>query len=212
MGKLKITSKNLHLFNQNLRYEDPITIIKFVLQFAQTPVLTTSFGAHAAAIIHATNRVKKDLPVLWCDTGYNTEATYKHAQSLTERFNLNVEIFAPRFTTAYLNESLGVPEIGNPRHKKFTEIVKLEPFARAMEKYRPDIWFTTIRKNQTAYRNTLDILSFTNEGVLRVSPFYHFTDEDILKYLLDHDLPVEYDYFDPVKAMSHRECGIQFTN
>ena len=212
MVKLKITPKNLYLFNQNLRYEDPHTIIKFVLQFAQSPVLTTSFGTHAAAIIHATNRVKKDVPVLWCDTGYNTEATYKHAQNLTERFNLNVEIFTPKFTTAYINASLGVPEIGNPEHKKFAEIVKLEPFERAMEKHQPDIWFTTIRKNQTAYRNTLDILSFTKDGVLRVSPFYHFTDEAIKEYLSQHNLPMEYDYFDPVKAMNHRECGIQFTN
>lgn len=212
MAILKITSQNLHLFNQNLRFEDPHTIIKFVLQFAESPVLTTSFGAHAAAIIHATNRVKKDLPVLWCDTGYNTEATYKHAKNLTTLFNLHVEVFTPRFTTAYLNVNLGLPEINNPKHAAFAEIVKLEPFNRAMEKHQPDVWFTTIRKNQTAYRDTLDILSFTGDGVLRVSPFYHFTDEDIQKYLSDHNLPVEYDYFDPVKALSHRECGIQFTN
>jgi phosphoadenosine phosphosulfate reductase len=151
------------------------------------------------------------LPVLWCDTGYNTEATYKHAQNLTERFHLNVEIFTPKFTTAYLNASLGIPEIGNPKHQEFAKIVKLEPFARAMAKHQPDVWFTTIRKNQTEYRNTLDILSFTKDGVLRVSPFYHFSDEEIQKYLSDHNLPVAYDYFDPVKAMSHRECGIHLT-
>lgn len=212
MVKFKITTDNLHLFNQNLRYEDPQTIIKFVLQFAQAPILTTSFGAHAAAIIHATNQVEKDLPVLWCDTGYNTEATYKHAQSLIDRFNLKIDIFVPKYTTAYLDASMGTPEVGSQRHEEFAEIVKLEPFGRAMDKHQPDVWFTTIRKNQTAYRNTLDILSFTNDGVLRVSPFYHFSDTDIKAYLSNHDLPVEYDYFDPVKAMSHRECGIQFTN
>ena len=209
MDVSKITSENLHLCNQNLRYEDPHTIIEFVLQFAQSPLLTTSFGAHAAAIIHAVNRVQKDVPIVWCDTGYNTEATYKHAEKLKARFNLHIEVFVPKYTTAYLNARFGVPEIGNPEHKKFAEIVKLEPFARAMKKYQPDVWFTTIRKNQTAYRNTLDVLSFTEDGILRVSPFYHYSDDQIKTYLATHNLPVEYDYYDPVKAMSHRECGIQ---
>lgn len=208
----EITPQNIDLFNQNLRYEDPHTIISFVLELSKTPIVTTSFGTNAAAILYATTRVEPAIPVIWCDTGYNTAATYEHAQKLTDRLQLNLDVFVPKRTTAYLNASLGQPSLDNPKHEALSEIVKLEPFARAMKKYQPDVWFTTIRKNQTAYRDTLDILSITKDGVLRVSPFYHFSDAAMDRYLKDHNLPVELDYYDPIKAMSNRECGIQLAN
>jgi len=208
----EITAQNIDLFNQNLRYEDPHTIIAFVLELSKSPIVTTSFGANAAAILYATTQINPDIPVIWCDTGYNTKATYDHAKNLTDWLALNLDIFTPNRTTAFLKASFGEPTFDNPKHKTLSEIVKLEPFARAMKKYQPDVWFTTVRKNQTAYRNTLDILSITKDGVLRVSPFYHFSDADMEAYLKEHDLPVEPDYYDPIKAMDNRECGIQLAN
>jgi phosphoadenosine phosphosulfate reductase len=204
-----ITIKNIALFNENLRFEKPKAIISFILQFAKNPLVTTSFGAHSAAILFATTQLKKDIQIIWCDTGYNTDATCLHAQRLIEAFQLNIEIFRPRQHALYLNSLFEVPDVNNPNHAQFAEIVKLEPFTRAMQKHKPDVWFTTVRKDQTSFRNTLDILSLTEDGVLRVSPFYHFNDEQIKGYLKKNNLPVEYDYFDPVKADENRECGIQ---
>ena len=209
---MKVTSKNIHLFNQNLRYEDPQEIINFVLEFAERPVLTTSFGPYSASILHAVTNVQKDVKVIWCDTGYNTSDTYSHANQLIEQLELNIEIYTPKFTTAYIDNTLGRPDLRNPKHSVFSEKVKLEPFRRALRQHRPDVWFTNIRNGQTKYRNGLDILSFTEDGILKVSPFYYFDDDRIKKYLKRYDLPVEYNYFDPVKALDQRECGIHLQN
>ncbi|MCW5520030.1 phosphoadenosine phosphosulfate reductase family protein [Aureitalea sp. L0-47] len=209
---MKISPRNIHLFNHNLRYEDPPEIISFVLEFAQRPLVTTSFGPYSASLLHAVTAVQKDVEIVWCDTGYNTDDTYSHANKLIERLELNIEIYSPRYTTAYLDNTLGRPDVHDPRHALFSERVKLEPFRRALEQHRPDVWFTNVRKGQTDYRNGLDILSFSNDGVLKVSPFYHFDDERIKKYLEQYDLPAEYNYFDPVKALEKRECGIHLQN
>lgn len=206
----KITAQNIALFNENLRYEEPKTTINFALRWADRPLVTTSFGAHSAAILHATTSKKSDIQVIWCDTGYNTEATLAHAESLTRIFNLNLEIFRPNPSLQNIDASNYLSGAHDSNHQQFAEKVKLEPFARAMQKYKPDVWFTTIRKGQTTYRDTLDILSLTEDGILRVSPFYHFSDEQIKDYLKKYNLPTEYDYFDPVKAEKNRECGIQF--
>ena len=107
-----------------------------------------------------------------------------------------------------MESTLGRPDLGSPNHSEFSEHVKLEPFKRAFEKFNPDLWFTNLRKNQTAHRDHLDILSISANGVLKVSPFYHFSNKEMLEYLDSRDLPVEFDYFDPVKAHQHRECGI----
>ncbi len=204
----QITSENIALFNRNLRYESPKEIISFALEISENPIVTTSFGTYSAAILHACTQLYKAIPVVWCDTGYNTVATYQHVQELSERLQLNLDIFVPKLTTAFLDSSIGRPELNNPNHALFSEKVKLEPFQRAFQKYKPDVWFSNIRKGQTKHRDDLDILSFSRDGILKVSPFYYYSDEAVLQYIKKHDLPVEFDYFDPVKALSTRECGI----
>lgn len=203
-----ITPKNIHLFNENVRFEEPHEIIAFALEHAQRPILTTSFGPYSASILYAVTQAKRDIQVIWCDTGYNTSATYLHAKSLIESLQLSIEIFTPKFTTAFLNAHIGEPTIENPAHAEFSEIVKLDPFDRALEKYQPDLWFTNIRKHQTLYRENLDVFSFSSEGILKVSPFYHFSDMQLKAYMNSQKLPMEFDYYDPVKALDNRECGI----
>lgn len=209
---LKITLKNIDLFNQALRYESPIEIISFALDQSERPIVSTSFGTYSATILHAATQVKKDIQVIWCDTGYNTEATYKHAQELMSRLDLTVDIFTPGYTKGFLDVTLGLPETNDPNHVWFSQQVKLEPFERALKKYKPDIWLTNLRKGQNSYRDQLDVLSFTEEGILKVCPFYHWNNDQILQYLNGYRLPILNDYFDPVKADSTRECGIHLGN
>ncbi|MEZ4858566.1 MAG: phosphoadenosine phosphosulfate reductase family protein [Flavobacteriaceae bacterium] len=204
----QITPQNISLFNENVRFEDPLEIISFALEQAKRPLITTSFGPYSAALLSACKKVKKDLQVIWCDTGYNTVATYKHANYLIEKLQLNIEIFSPQYTTAYINTRMGLPEIDHPNHPIFSEKVKLEPFNRAFKKYQPDVWFTNVRKGQTELRNGLDVFSFSKEGILKVSPFYHYDDSALEKYIIANHLPLEFDYYDPVKALENRECGI----
>ena len=62
----------------------------------------------------------------------------------------------PKQTAAHRDVFLGLPSIDDPRHKEFTEQVKLEPFKRAMKIHKPDVWFTNLRKGQTAFRDYID--------------------------------------------------------
>lgn len=204
----KITPQNVHLFNENVRFEDPLEIVRFVLDYSEQPIVTTSFGSYSAAILHVVTRALPEIPVIWCDTGYNTKATYRHAKRLIDRLHLNVDIFTPKYTTAYMEVFLGKPSLDNPDHGRISDLVKLNPFDEALEKYQPDVWFTNLRKHQTEHRDHLDVFSFSTEGILKVSPFYHFDDKALKEYMDAHKLPMEFDYYDPVKALENRECGI----
>lgn len=205
-----IDQNNLHLFNVNLRYEDPLSTVQFLLSRSKRPMISTSFGPRSAALLHLVTRAKPDIPVVWCDTGFNTSSTYEHADRLTALLNLNLEVFSPLRTTAFLKNSLGEPGLNNPNHSELSRLAKLEPFQRALGKYQPDCWFTNLRVGQTNQRNAIDILSYHSDGTLKASPFYHCSDAQLDDYLNRHQLPSEHDYFDPIKALSKRECGIHF--
>ena len=47
-----------------------------------------------------------------------------------------------------------------------------------------------------------------NFGALKVSPLFYFSDVELDAYLTRHQLPNEWDYFDPAKADEKRECGL----
>ncbi len=203
-----MNQSELEILNREFKNKGPVEIVKWAIKNTQRPIVTTNFGPFSASILHAIQQIKNDIQVIWCDTGYNTATTYRFAHKLIESLQLNIEIFVPKNTTAYRDVFLGIPDINDPLHQLFTEEVKLEPFRRAMKKYKPDVWFTNLRKGQTSFRNSLDILSINKEGILKVSPFYHWSDTEIKIYLQENNLPNEFKYFDPTKVLNNRECGI----
>lgn len=203
-----MSNLNIEQLNKDLKEKSPAEIIAWAIEFAQQPLVTTNFRPYEVAILHACTQVKGDLKVIWCDTGYNTPNTYKHANELIENLGLNVHLYVPKQTSAHRDATMGIPQIEDPLHKVFTEQVKLEPFGRAMKEHKPDLWFTNLRKGQTAFRDSIDIVSQSKDGTLKVSPFYHWTDEELDLYLKENDLPNEFKYFDPTKVLENRECGL----
>lgn len=199
---------NLEQINKDLRAKTPLEIISWTISVSENPVVTTNFRPYEAAILQAVAKVKPDIKVIWCDTGYNTPQTYKHAESVIEQLDLNVQLYVPKQTTAHRDIVLGIPHVDDPNHKIFTEQVKLEPFKRAMAEHQPDAWFTNLRKGQTAFRDSIDIVSQGTDGIIKVSPFYYWTDEELDKYLIENNLPNEFKYFDPTKQLENRECGL----
>lgn len=194
--------------NKELNQKSPTEIIQWALSLNKKSVVTTNFRPYEGAILHAVSRVKNDIDVIWCDTGYNTSYTYKHADELIRTLNLNVHMYVPHQTEAYRKALMGIPEVDSEEHKVFTDQVKLEPFRRAMAVHQPEVWFTNLRKNQTAFRNSIDVVSLSADGVIKVSPFYNYSDEELDAYLEAHNIPNETRYYDPTKVLENRECGL----
>ncbi len=199
----------LKKLNSQLKGAAPSDIIQWILSSSENPVLTTNFRPYEAVILHACTQVDASIKVIWCDTGYNTLPTYKHANYLIEQLNLNIKLYTPHETAAYRDAFFsGIPDVDSPDHVEFTRQVKLEPFQRAMAEQQPDVWFTNLRHGQTNFRDSIDVLSYSRDGVLKVSPFYHWSDEKLDGYLREHKLPNEFKYFDPTKVLDNRECGL----
>jgi len=199
---------DINEINKELNQKSPTEIIQWALSLNQKTVVTTNFRPYEGAILHAVSKVKGDIDVIWCDTGYNTSYTYKHADELIRILNLNIHMYVPQQTEAYRNAMIGIPDVDSELHKEFTKQVKLEPFKRAMKEHQPEVWFTNLRKNQTAFRNSIDVVSLSADGIIKVSPFYNYSDEELDAYLEAHNIPNESRYYDPTKVLENRECGL----
>jgi phosphoadenosine phosphosulfate reductase len=161
--------------------------------------------------LHLCTQVQPDIPVLWVDHGYNRPATYQHAEDLKKRLKLNIKAYLPKLTVAHRDAVYGpIPTTDDEEGlKQFSTTMKLEPFQRGMKELAPTVWLTALRKVQNPNRAGLDIVSEDkNFGTLKVSPVFYWTDADMENYLKQHNLPNEWDYFDPAKADEKRECGL----
>lgn len=183
--------------------------MQWALGLDKRSLVTTSFGPFSAVMLHLATQVKPDIPVAWVDSGYNTPETYLYADKLIEDLNLNIHIFTPQRTRAYRDALMGdIPKVDTELHKEFTYQVKLEPFERLIEILQPEVWLTAIRKEETDYRKSLDIVSDGPEGIIKVAPFLNWTEVDMEGYLYEHDLPQNENYYDPTKGIDDRECGL----
>lgn len=208
--RLLETDMNLSTMNQMLEGESPEQIIRSILALGKGTLLTTTFGDQSAVLLHMATQICPELQVLWIDTGYNTSATYRFSDLLIRRLDLNMQIYIPQMTSARRNVLMGgVPDIDDSLHAEFSRQVKIEPFQLATRHLRPEFWITGIRRDQTEFRRSLDTLSRTNEGYVKVAPLLDWNNDQMNDYLAKYDLPNETDYFDPTKAYESRECGLQ---
>ncbi|HEX8297433.1 MAG TPA: phosphoadenosine phosphosulfate reductase family protein, partial [Chthoniobacteraceae bacterium] len=82
-------------------------------------------------------------------------------------------------------------------------------FRRGMTELAPTVWITALRAVQNQNRAGMEVVSRdANFGPIKVSPLLALTDADLESYLAEHQLPNEWDYFDPAKADEKRECGL----
>lgn len=209
MNRLATDERSLVQYNLELKGASATQVVRWVLERAERPIVTTSFGAHAAVLLNLVTQVRPGTPIVWVDHGFNTNATYRFARSLIDTLDLNMQIFAPLHSPSWITASLGgVPDVDDKEHAEFTRRVKLEPFERALEMLAPDAWLTGIRADETQLRSTLETLSLDGRGILKAAPILSWRAQDMDAYLLANGLPSEANYFDPTKGIEGRECGL----
>jgi phosphoadenosine phosphosulfate reductase len=210
-----MTAEQISKANAELRSKSPLDIVKWAIAQANgRAIVSTNFRPFEAVVLHLCVQAQADIPVLWVDHGYNRPATYKHAEALKKQLKLNLKPYLPKMTPAHRDAIYGdIPSTDDEKGlKEFSALMKLEPFQRGMKELAPTVWITALRKVQNPNRAELDIVSADkNFGALKVSPVFYWTDAEMEKYLQQHQLPNEWDYFDPAKADEKRECGLHAT-
>lgn len=207
-----MTAEEIEKANSHLKDKSPLEITRWAIERGQGgAIVSTNFRPYEAVILHLCTQVQAGIPVLWADHGYNRPATYKHMEALERQLGLNIKGFVPRMTAAHrdaLHGDIPTPE-DEAALKEFSAVFKLEPFQRGMREMAPTIWITALRKVQNPNREGMDIVTAdANFGAVKVNPVFYLSDDHMEAYLKEHDLPNEWDYFDPAKADDKRECGL----
>lgn len=167
------------------------TVIAWAAEtFGKSLVMSSSFGAHSAVMLHLVHRVVPELPILFIDTGYLFPETYRFAQELTERFRLNLQVYGPDMTPARQEALFGrLWEQGEEGVEEYLRRNKVEPLQRALREHQATSWLAGLRADQTEHRAGLRRID--RQGTrIKVHPILDWTIEDVEDYLDRHDLPL----------------------
>jgi phosphoadenosine phosphosulfate reductase len=206
--KAAMAPLDLFTANRELAGYSAEEIVRWALSLGRRPFMSTSFGPNAALMLHLVSSIDASVPVVWVDTGYNLRDTYVVAEKLMQLLPLNLHVYTPRMSAERWNVLYGgIPQLDEA--ELFTRTIKIEPFNRAIGELAPELWLTGIRRDETEFRKTLDIVSWDERrSILRVAPIFDWSDQQVQAYMDAHSLPSCKHYFDPTKVLDNRECGI----
>ena len=158
-------------------------------QFGVGLVLSSSFGAQAAVMLHLATQVQPDIPVIFVDTGYLFPETYEFAERLTKRLQVNLNVYCSKRSPAWQESIDGKRwEQGVEGIEAYNAENKVEPMNRALDELQATAWLAGLRRQQSASRKKLPVLALA-KGRVKVHPIIDWTDKNVHDYLKANDLP-----------------------
>jgi phosphoadenosine phosphosulfate reductase len=158
-------------------------------RFRPDIMLSTSFGAQSAVMLHMVTQQWPEIPVVMVDTRYLFPETYRFADELTERLKLNLKVYRADVSAAWLEARHGkLWEHGVDGIERYNKMNKVEPMQRAIRELGARGWITGLRRQQAKSRNGVGVLQKQN-GLVKIQPIIDWTDRMVYDYLKKHDLP-----------------------
>lgn len=154
-----------------------------------THVLSSSFGAQSAVMLHMVNQVVPGIPVILVDTGYLFPETYQFIDELTQKLKLNLKIYRPVASAAWQESRYGkLWDKGLEGIEQYNKMNKKEPMERALKELRAATWFSGLRRAQAKTRENIAPVEL-KRGRFKVHPLFDWTDRDVGRYLKANGLP-----------------------
>lgn len=183
---------DLASLNAAMDASEPRKIVAWAaVQFGQDLVMTSSFGAESALLLHMATRELPRIRIIMIDTGYLFPETWQHMEALRRRLDLNVWVYRTRNDPiAYLRKAGEF----DPTERRDTDACcaanKIEPMQRAIAELSPRAWLRGIRRDQTADRESKQIVEWdARDQCYAVSPVLNWNRRQIHAYMKQHDLP-----------------------
>ena len=173
-----------------------------IQQFGQRFAVVTSFQKEGMVLVHMAVQIFPKVRVLTIDTGRMPEETYAMMETVRQRYNISVETLTPDATETSRLVTLHGPNLfrqSGALRKLCCEVRKVRPLARKMTEL--DAFAVGLRRGQSEERANVEKVA--NDGPrLKLSPLADWDEEQIEKYLIEHQVPVH-----PLYAQGYATVG-----
>lgn len=172
--------------NVQLRDASPQEILRVAIEmYGEKLALVSSFGAESAVLLHMASEIRKDLPILFLDTGMLFGQTLDYRKQLAAQLGLtDVRDLRPQY------QDLATQDPNADLYKTSTDacchIRKVLPLDRALAEF--DGWITGRKRFHGGDRLRLAVVE-RGEGKIKFNPLANWGKADLDAYVAEHDLP-----------------------
>ncbi|MCL0011347.1 phosphoadenosine phosphosulfate reductase [Providencia rettgeri] len=176
--------------NSRLEAMNALQRVEWAVEYLPTEfVLSSSFGIQAALTLHMVTQIVPNIPVILTDTGYLFPETYQFIEVLTDKLNLNLQVYRAKQSPAWQEALYGqLWTQGLDGIERYNQLNKVEPMERALHELQAQTWFSGLRREQSASRASLSVLGI-GKGIFKVLPVIDWNNKQVYEYLTKYDLP-----------------------
>ena len=187
---LNTDSAQLDAINAHLETLTAAQRVKWALDnLPANPIVSSSFGAQSAVMLHLLTQQQPEIPVVLTDTGYLFPETYQFIDDMTKRLNLNLHVYSASMSAAWQEARFGrLWEQGMEGLEQYNQMNKVEPMQRALSELNAGTWFAGLRRSQSDSREKLPVLQKVGDQ-FKLYPIIDWSNKDLHYYLKEHDLP-----------------------
>jgi phosphoadenosine phosphosulfate reductase len=169
-----------------LRHAHPRTVLEAAVEaFGDKLALVSSFGAESAVLLHLASKVKRDIPVLFLDTGMLFGQTLDYRRQLAAKLGLtDVRDLRP----AYQDLATADPEakLWQTDTDACCQVRKVLPLDRALAEF--DGWVTGRKRFQGGARLSMPVVEQADHQI-KFNPLANWTKADLDAYAAEYELP-----------------------
>ena len=143
------------------------------------PALSLTSSMTDAVLIDLAVRVEPSIEVVFIDTGYHFAETIETMERVRRHYGLNLRVM----TVAPHDEELWKVDPEN-----CCSAVKVGQLDRALADKAA--WMSGLRRTESPTRAAAPIVAHDVRGLVKVNPLASWADDDVARYIADHDVPV----------------------
>ncbi|MBO1254479.1 phosphoadenylyl-sulfate reductase [Alteromonas sp. 5E99-2] len=176
--------------NQYLETLSAVERVKWALKnLPSQHIVSSSFGAQSAVMLHMLTAEAPAIPVVLTDTGYLFAETYEFIDQLSGSLNLNLHVYCSKRSPAWQEAIDGKRwEQGVAGIESYNKENKVEPMRRALKELKAGTWFAGLRRSQSDSREKLPVLQKIGKQ-FKLYPIIDWTNRDLHMYLKQFNLP-----------------------
>lgn len=145
-------------------------------RFGDRLALASSF--QDCVLVDLAVRADPRIRVVFLDTGFHFPETLAYLRRVQRRYDLALDVRHPAVP-------LDVTPCGAPG---CCQVRKVEPLAAALA--GSEAWVTGLKRVDTSERSDAPVAGWdAAKGIVKVNPIVTWTEEDVDRYIVEHDLP-----------------------
>jgi phosphoadenosine phosphosulfate reductase len=147
-----------------------------------------------AVLAHLAGRVSPGIDVVFLDTGYHFAETIGTRDAVAATLPVNVVTATPEQTVAEQDATYG-KDLYKTDPDLCCALRKVAPLQKSLAHY--DAWATGLRRDETHNRVIAPVVGWDEQkGKVKVSPLARWDDDDVARYIEEHQVlvnPLQYD-------------------